>query len=67
MSANEVIDQIKSLPTEERWTVFRFLSNEFEQVRDREFFDDFSLIGSESGVSDVKFAEAAQAEVLRHG
>ena len=67
MSATEVIDQIKSLRAEERWTVFRFLSKEFAHVSDGEFFDEFTMIGSEGEQSDVKFAEFAQAEVVRHG
>lgn len=67
MSATEVIDQIKSLPTKERWTVFRFLSEEFAHVSDGKLFDEFTMIGSQGGQSDVEFAEFAQAEVARHG
>ncbi|MHB8523859.1 MAG: hypothetical protein ACYDH9_24310 [Limisphaerales bacterium] len=59
--------QIKTLPREERWTVFRFLSREFEEGVNARLFDEFTLIGSDTNEADVRFAEPAQAEVLRHG
>ncbi len=67
MSATELIDKIKGLPREERWTLFRFLSEEFETVADARLYDEFTLIGSEAEEADVTYAEPAQAEVLRHG
>ncbi len=65
MSATEVIDQFKSLPSEEWWSVFRFLRQELEGTANARRFAEFSLIGSDQKGADVTFAEPAQAEVLR--
>ncbi len=67
MSTDHLIEQIKVLPREAKWTVFQFLSREFVRPSDSSLFDEFSLIGSDIEGADISFAQAAQAEMVRNG
>jgi hypothetical protein len=61
MSATEIIEQIKTLPREERKSVYQFLSRD---LGDAFLYDDFSLLGEDAEASDVEFAWPAQVEVI---
>jgi len=64
MSATEIIEQIKTLPAEERKNVYQFLSRDLGG--ENSLYDDFSVLGDDAQGSDVSFAQAAQAEVVKH-
>ena len=65
MSASEIIEKLKVLPTEQKKAVKAFL-DEVLTDKQRDLFDDFTLLGSDAESADVTFAEAAQGEVVRH-
>lgn len=67
MSTAEIVEQIKSLPRDEQWEVFRLLSHQLQPVDDARLAEEFAIIGSDAAGSDVEFAVAAQSEVLKHG
>jgi hypothetical protein len=64
MSAIEIIEQIKSLPPQERRTVLSYFTE--EAGADTSLYDEFSLLGSDAQGSDVSYADAAQTEVINH-
>jgi len=63
MSASEIIEQIKALRVEERRSVYQFLSKDLGA--EASLYDEFSLLGDDAKGSDVTYAEAAQAEVIK--
>ncbi len=64
MSEIDIIEQLKSLPKDDRRSVYRYLSEELKD--DNSLFDEFSILGNDSTGSDVDFASAAQNEVIRN-
>jgi hypothetical protein len=61
MSANEIIDQMKALPQEERNRVLDYFSATQPK---KSLYDDFTILGSDVEGSDVSHAIEAQREVL---
>ena len=64
MSATEIIDQIKTLPPEDRKKVLTYFSRDLGS--EASLYEEFTLLGSDAEGSDVKHAAAAQAEIAIH-
>lgn len=60
------MEQIKSLPSQEKWTLLQFLRNETGECSDADLAAEFATIGSDPENSDVGFALEAQADVVKH-
>lgn len=67
MSAIEIIEKIKSLPRDEKWTLFCFLSDEFGHADEARLSEEFAKIGADTAGADVSFGFPAQADALKHG
>jgi hypothetical protein len=63
MSATEIIQQIKTMPVQERRTVFQFLKEDLR--RESSLYDEFTVLGKDPDAADMSYAAAAQTEVVR--
>jgi hypothetical protein len=66
MSAIEIIEQLKILPLEDKKTVRAYLEGTLTREESQRLYDDFTVLGNDTAGCDVSYAEAAQAEVIRH-
>ncbi len=62
MSATEIIEQLKALPSEERLKVLNYFAAGGSDGRD--LYDDFTVLGLDAEGSDVSHALQAQADVI---